>query len=263
MIRTSRRRFLAAAGGALLVEATAATPLLRASRAAWAQAIPGAPTFKGAAGNGMIVGPVSLGAAVTVLRAQHNGNANFTVELFVPAPGETAQQSATLADYSDAFLVFDLIGAVKPATALVTTIPGDHYLQVTASGAWQISVEQPLPEMLSPGLQASLSGHGTDVSPYFMLPPEISVISVSTKSNSLRAWLYHLDDLGGEAIQAGLNTYDNRIFDFTDPANTTSYPILLPVPPPPDDMSPPPPSGPYVLAVNNVGNQEAWTISFA
>jgi hypothetical protein len=259
---TTRRRFLTLAGGTALGLVAAPRLLSLTATQARAQAIPGAPSFKGAAGVS-IVGPVSLNAAVTVVRAQHNGNANFSVELFVPAPGETPQESATLADYSDAFLVFDLIGAVKPATALVTTVPGDHYLQVTASGAWQISVEQPLPAVLTPKLQTSFSGRGTDVSPYFILPPTISSISVSSPSTFLRAWLYHIDDLGGEAIQAGLDTYDARIFDFTDPANQTSYGVVLPVPPPPDDMTPPPPSGPYILAVNNVDNMEQWTIDFA
>jgi hypothetical protein len=259
---TTRRKFLTLAGGTALSLVAAPRLLSLTATRAHGQAIPGVPSFKGAAGVS-IVGPVSLNAAVTVLRAQHNGNANFSVELFVPAPGETAQQSAMLADYSDAFLVFDLIGAVKPATALVTMAPGDHYLQVTASGAWQISVEQPLPEVLTPMVQTRFSGRGTDVSPYFLLPPTIASISVSTTSASLRAWLYHIDDLGGEAIQAGLNTYDARIFDFTDPANQTSAGLVLPVPPPPDDATPPPPSGPYVLAVNNVGNMEQWTISFA
>ena len=260
MPKTTRRGFLTAAGGVLLAEFATATPLLRGAPAARAQAIPGAPLFKGAAGVS-IVGSVSLGAAVTVLRAQHNGNANFTVELFVPAPGETAEQSATLADYSDAFLVFDLIGAVKPATAVLTTEPGDHYLQVTASGAWQISVEQPLPELLTPTLKTSFSGRGTDVSPYFLLPPTISSISVSTNSSALRAWLYHIDDVGGEAIEAGVISYDNRIFDFTDPSNAPSFPVALPVPV--DENGVPQNSGPYVLAVNNLGNLEEWTISFA
>lgn len=261
MVRTNRRAFLTAAGGALLAEAAAATPLLRAARSVRAQVIPGAPSFKGAAGQGMIVGPVPLGAGVTVLRAQHNGSGNFTVELFVPAPGETAMQSNTLADYSDTFLAFDLIGAVKPATAVLTTEPADHYLAVTASGAWQISVEQPLPELISPALKTSFNGRGTDVSPYFVLPPTISSISVSTTSNALRAWLYNIDDLGGEAIQAGVISYDSRIFDFTDPSNATSFPIALPVPV--DENGVPQNSGPYVLAVNNLGNLEQWTISFA
>ncbi len=257
-MKTNRRQFVTTAAGLLLGGLAATSPLLRTPRAARAQAIPGAPSFRGAAGVS-IVGPVSLSAAVTVLRAQHNGNGNFVVQLFVPAPGETAQQSATLADYNDFFLVFDLIGAVKPAAGLVTGMPGDHYLQVTASGAWQISVEQP--QTVTPAaLKTSFSGRGTDVSPYFLLPPSIATIAVKTDSPFLRAWLYHIDDLGGEAIMAGLNIYDGRIFDFTFPDNQTSYPVVLPVPL--DDRGRPQNSGPYVLAVNNLGNDEQWTISF-
>lgn len=119
-----------------------------------------------------------------------------------------------------------------------------------------------MPEIVSPVLQTSFSGRGQDVSPYFMLPPTVSSISVNTSSTTLRAWLYQLDDLGGSAVQAGINVYDGRIFDFTFPGNQSSYPLELTVPV--DDNGTPQNSGPYVLAVSNtLANGDAWTISFA
>jgi hypothetical protein len=250
-MRTTRRRFLLASGSAALATTAGVSRLLQRDSAAHAQAIPGAPSFRGAAGK-TIVGPVTLAAGVTVLRAQHNGSSNFGVTLFVPAPGETPQQSYDLSHQSDSFLVFNLIGAVKPSDAEVVGVTADHYLYVDASAAWQISVEQPLPETVTPITGTSFSGKGQDVSPYFMLPPGISSISVSTQSTSLRAWLYHLDDLGGETVGAGLQVYDGRIFDFTFPGNQTSYPLDLPD------------SGPYLLSVSNtLNNSDAWTMTFA
>ena len=248
---STRRRFLTLAGGAAL--SAAAAPFLRGVtvEAAEAQLIPGAASFKGAAG-AAIVGPIALNAGVTVLRAQHNGTQNFSATLFLPAPGETAQQSYDLGDFSDQFGVFNLVGALKAAGVALIVTPGSYYMAVGATGAWQITVEQPLPENVTPSQQTAFSGKGQDISPYVSLPNGISTISVQTASTSMYAWLYHLDDLGGEPVEAGLDVYDGRIFDFTFPGNTPSVPITLPD------------NGPYLLAVSNtLTNDEAWTITFS
>ena len=246
-----RRRFLAFAGGAVLGFAAAPTLAYRRRSVANAQAIPGAPSFAGAAGKS-IVGPVSLNAGLTVLRAQHNGTANFGVTVILPAAGATAQQSYDHGDFSDFAVPFNLVGAVKSAGVVLTTTPGDHYLVVSATGAWQISVEQPLPETVTPIQQTAFSGKGQDISPYFMVPDGISTISVQTASQLLYGWLYHLDDLGGEPVIAGIAFADGRIFDFTFPGNMTSAPITLPD------------SGPYLIAVaNTLTNADAWTITLS
>jgi hypothetical protein len=250
-MRTSRRRFLLASGSAALAVSAGAGRLLQGSTAVRAQVLPGAPSFRGAAGVSF-VGPLSLAAGLTVLRAQHNGTSNFGVTLFIPAPGETPQQSYDVSDQGDSFLAFNLIGAVKAADAEMVTVQADHYLRVDASGAWQVSVEQPLPATVAATTATSFSGKGQDVSPYFMLPDGISSISVSTQSDSLRAWLYHIDDLGGGPVAVGIQVYDGRVFDFTFPGNQSSYPLS------------PPDFGPYLLAVSNtLENSDAWTISFA
>src|SRR5947209_18045375 len=90
-MNTTRRRFLTLTGGAALSAIAAPRLLQLSSRTAHAQAIPGAPTFRGAAGMS-IVGPVSLNAGITVVRAQHNGSDTFSVTLFLPSPNETTQQ---------------------------------------------------------------------------------------------------------------------------------------------------------------------------
>jgi hypothetical protein len=246
-----RRRFLTLAGGAALGLAAAPRLLRAGALTAQAQAIPGAPSFKGAAGS-TIVGPVTLNAGLTVLRAQHNGTENFGATLFLPAAGETAQQSYDLGDFSDFSAPFNLIGAVKAAGVVLTTTPGDHYIIVSASGAWQLSVEQPVPENVTAVTKTTFSGKGQDVSSYFTLPDGISTISVQTASTSLYAWLYHLDDLGGEPVEAGIDVYDGRIFDFTFPGNAPSVPITIPD------------SGPYLIAVaNTLDNSDGWSITLS
>ncbi len=251
-MRTTRRRFLALGGGAA-VGLLAAPRLLRlGSTAVQAQAIPGAPSFRGAAGNS-VVGPVTLNAGVTVLRAQHNGTQNFVVNLAIPDPGFSPQDAFVQAQTTDNTLVYDIIGSYKGGAAALAAQNADYYLAVTASGAWQIAVEQPLPENVSPVQQTSFSLKGQDVTPYFTLPDGISQITLDAPHGApLQGYLYHVDDLGGSAVQAGYGSYDGRIFDFSLPDNPNSYPISL------RD------AGPYIFYVtNDIENGTPWTVSFA
>src|SRR5438128_2569334 len=104
-MRTTRRRFLTVTGSGLLAAVAAPRLFQRRVPRARAQAIPGSPSFKGAAGKS-IQGPVNLAAGMTVLRAQHNGAANFSVTLFLPNPNETVQQSVDDGSYTDSSLVY-------------------------------------------------------------------------------------------------------------------------------------------------------------
>ncbi len=61
---------------------------------------------------------------------------------------------------------------------------GDHYLAVNASGAWQIGVEQPVPENVSPVQQTSFLSQGQDVTPCFMLPDGIQQIALQAPASS-------------------------------------------------------------------------------
>ncbi|HEY7294319.1 MAG TPA: hypothetical protein VH916_04715 [Dehalococcoidia bacterium] len=231
----------------------AAPQILRWSApAAHAQAIPGSPSFRGAAGKS-VVGPVALNAGVTVLRAQHNGTANFVVNLAVPNEGFGPQDAFDMAQTSDSSLVYDIIGSYKGGAVAMAALNAGYYLAVTASGAWQVSVEQPLSETVNPVQQTSFSSKGEDVTPYFTLPDGISQITLQAPPNaSLVGYLYHLDDLGGAPVQAGYMGYGGRIFDFTLPDNPNSYPITLPD------------AGPYIFYVaNDINDTTPWTVSFS
>lgn len=250
-MHTTRRRFLALGGVAAGLLATPRLLRLGAT-AAHAQPIPGAPSFRGAAGK-TVVGPVTLNAGVTVLRAQHNGTQNFVVNLAIPNAGYSPQDAFDQAETTDNSLVYDIIGSYKGGAAALATQNADYYLAVTASGAWQIAVEQPLPENVTPVQQTSFSLKGQDVTPYFALPGGITQITLDAPQGAtLQGYLYHIDDLGGSAVQAGYGGYDGRIFDFTLPDNPNNYPVSLPD------------AGPYLFYVtNDIENSTPWTVSFA
>ncbi|MHB8574978.1 MAG: hypothetical protein ACYDCQ_06550 [Dehalococcoidia bacterium] len=246
---TTRRQFLAIAGGATLSAIAAPKLLGYGVRTAHAQLIPGSPSFRGAAGKS-IQGPVTLSAGMAVLRAQHNGSSNFSVTLFLPNPNETIQQSVDDDSYTDSSLVYNEIGTYKGGAVAMVGTPGDHYLAVDSSGAFSISVEQPLPENVSTVQQTVFSGTGKDVTPYFTLPDGLTQLSVQTTAEQFQGWLYHLDDLGGAPLPDGINVYDGRMFDFTFPGNQSSYAVNLPD------------AGPYLLRTDNFGPTETWTFTF-
>jgi hypothetical protein len=94
---------------------------------------------------------------------------------------------AQVTDYS---LVYDIIGSYKGGAVALATAGGIHYPAVNASGAWQIDVEQPIPETVSPVQQTSFSSKGQDVTPYFMLPDGIQQIRLQAPAGSaLQAYL--------------------------------------------------------------------------
>ena len=248
-MRTTRRKFLTFAGGtaAGLVLAPR-LPRLGALPAS-AQAIPGAPAFTGNVSTTSL-GPVSLNAGVTVVRAQFNGTTNFSASMILPQPGTRPSDAAPAT--GGFFALFNQIGAFKGAAAALVGVPGSYYFQIGSTGAFQLSVEQPLPESVTPAQQTSFTGKGPDVTPYFTLPAGISQISMQTSSKFLVATLYHLDDLGGSPLVAGVQGHDGSIFDFRDPSNQPVVPITLAD------------GGPYVFAVtNDINSQSTWSVSFA
>ncbi len=247
-----RRRFLTLAGATSL-SLVAASRLLRLDATpVRAQALPGASTFRGAAGKSFI-GPVALNAGVTVVRCQHNGTGDFIVNTFVPNDGYSPADAFNQAQTTDNSLVYDVIGSYKGGSVVLAGYTANYYVYVDGSGAWQVSVEQPLPETVSPVQQTTFAGTGQDVTPYFVLPDGISQIAFQAPAGSgLAAYLYHLDDLGGAAIVAGQMGYQGRIFDLNDPNNAPSYPISLPD------------NGPYVFFVtNDIYDTTRWTVSFS
>jgi hypothetical protein len=251
-MQTTRRQFLTHAGGA--TASLALLPLLAqiGRPPADAQAIAGAQTFTGTATTTSL-GPVSLNAGLTVMRVQFNGTGHFSVSMIQPGPGQGPSGLPVTGGY---YAFQNSVGPYKGAAVALVTVPGGYYLQPNADGAFQLTIEQPLPETVTPVQQTSFSGKGPDVSAYFTLPTSVSQISCQTSAKQLVAYLYHLDDLGGSPVVAGLQGPGGTIFDYRDPANQTTASLSLPD------------AGPYLLAITNVvpndpANQNTWTVSFA
>ena len=127
--------------------------------------------------------------------------------------------------------------------------PGACYLDVDASGAYQVTIEQPLPEAVTPGQEQSFSGQVQQVSPYFSLPAGAYTVSLQADPNeSVVVRLYALDDLGGGAVISDQGDY--RGDQLIAPGDPPSATITLPT------------NGIYLLYVDAEGNgSPKWTVT--
>jgi hypothetical protein len=192
------------------------------------------------------IGPVTLRVGLAVIQVQFNGTGHFAGTV-VPATTTVGASGASPAPVP----LFDRSGTFKASAATLIVTAGAYYAEVTSDGACQLLFQQPLPGTVSAAPQTSLAGVGNDVSSYFTVGTTVSTLSVHTSSSQLRAWLYHLDNNGGEAIQGGVMGADGRFLDLTAIGAQMSYPVTLPD------------SGPYLIAVNNVSPGDTWLFSFA
>lgn len=202
-------------------------------------------TFRGS--DKAVLGPFDLHAGLTVIRARSNGTANFVVYLVMPAPGEDVTQS-----YGNRYLFIDAVGAYDGAAADIAKHDGSYYLEVSqASGAYQLTVSQPMPDTVTPVNQQSFDGHGQQVTPVFALPAGSHTVTAQADAYALRVRMYRLDDLGGGPVVSGATGYyGDELIDTTIPPGYTSVTVDLPA------------DGLYVLYVNAEGTESLnWTVS--
>lgn len=78
------------------------------------------------------VGPFPLEGAIAVFTFSHQGSANFIIEI-LDANGETVDFAA------------NEIGSIEQASSASGLRAGEYLMEITASGAWTVTIEQPQP----------------------------------------------------------------------------------------------------------------------
>jgi hypothetical protein len=155
-----------------------------------------------------VEGPVSLQAGLVVVRARHGGNSNFGLTLVTADPGKAPEDS-----YENRYLMINAIGRYDGAAATLLTEAGDYYLLIGAAGAYEFTLEQPVPDNVTPVDERSFDGAGQQVTPVFALEAgTYTVRGTSNGDGNFRVWLYEVDDLGGGAIQGDVF---GRLIDVT------------------------------------------------
>jgi hypothetical protein len=145
---------------------------------------------------GQAVGPVALRAGLVVLHARHGGTGGFSVSLATVPAGGSPQT-----DYDFSRLVINSDGRYDGAVATLLPKDGDYYLMVSTGGVFDLRVEQPLPENLTPVDAREFAGERQQVTPVLALPAGTYTIHVTSAATArLFAWLYRVDDLGGSMV---------------------------------------------------------------
>jgi hypothetical protein len=201
------KRILFTLGIALALGATLVTSTSDPQPAA-AQT-PAVATFRGSF-NGwnppQVLGPVHLRAGLLVLHARHGGTANVAVVVVLPEPGKSPEDSCC-----SNYHMINAIGRYDGATAEILAEEGDYYLLLSASGAYELILEQPLPGTVTPVAQRMFTGQYQQVTPVIELPAgPVRISATSPGDGGFALWMYRLDDLGGAAVA---NTYDGRLID--------------------------------------------------
>lgn len=205
-----------------------------------------------------VLGPISLHAGLAIVHAQSNGAQNFAADLISQDPSKAV---SVLQDPQNGFKAYyslmNLVGSYDGSVAVMLPADDAYYIWVTlASGPYQFSVDQPMPETVTPVTQTSFSGKSLQVTPVFNLAAGTYTVSAQSSSTSLRVWLYSIDDLGGAAVTSPTSVYspDNRLIDAEtgSPAPGSAASVSVTVPQ----------SGPYLMYVDAEGAGPAnWSVS--
>lgn len=167
-----------------------------------------------------VLGPFPLHGGLVVVRARHGGTANFVVSLVTQDPGKTPEDS-----YENRYLLINSIGRYDGASAVLAKQDGDYYLLLSAGGTYDLRVEQPMPDNVTPVTTREFSGQHDQVTPVFALPAGTHRITATSTGNlNLILRMYQVDDLGGAAVST---EYDGRLINYPNvdapagPYNTT------------------------------------------
>jgi len=171
----------------------------------------------------VVLGPVPLRAGLVVLRARAAGSHVFTVDLATAPPG-----ASPLTDYTSSRLVINSSARYDGAVATLLPSDNDYYVIVSNTGAFQIDLEQPVPQNVTPVDARAFSGLADGVTPVFALPAGTYTVHVSSAATArLFAWLYLVDDLGGGTV---FDSADGRFLQqLTGPFDeTVTFTLLRP-----------------------------------
>jgi hypothetical protein len=189
------RRILLAFGLIAVIGIGAQTPNARAQDPGQAPVIV---TLRGSSDGRApaVLGPVPLHAGLVVLRVRHGGSSTFGVDLATAQPGRSP-----LTEYDFTRNLINTLAPYDGATATLLPTDGDYFVIVGATGTFALTLEQPLPDNVTPVEARSFSGDAGQVTPVFALPAGTYTIHVTSAATArLFAWLYRVDDLGGGVV---------------------------------------------------------------
>lgn len=129
----------------------------------------------------------TLQAGVTIFHMTHSGTSNFAVTLMEADGGYVDLLANEIGTFSGETLIGVEAGSV------VGAVPGEHFLDIEANGAWTIVIEQP---RVSSGaaLPQTLTGHGASASIPIDLTSGVVLFNMTHSGSSNFAVVIWADD---------------------------------------------------------------------
>lgn len=188
-----------------------------------------------------VLGPFRLHAGVVVVRARHDADKNFVINLRLPDEGAPPETFSV-----NTYLLVDAVGVYEGAAAKVVPTAGDYYLLIAAGGAYDITVAQPTAGTVTSVEQTAFDGRGQQVTPVTRLTAGTYTLDARSDAGVLLVWLYAIDDAGGRAVSAN---YDGRVID-TGRGTGTTVTVEIPA------------DGLYLFAVEPLGTGDTnWSLT--
>src|SRR5262249_48153681 len=133
----------------------------------------------------------------------------------------------------DFYALFNTIARFDGGATALLKQDDNYYLHVSlASGAFEVTFDQPAPETATPGAQTTFSGaKWQQLTPNCRLPAGSYALSVqgADEHTVLGVKLYQLDDLGGAAVTSGVTDYfGDELIDTSIPPAYNAVPISIP-----------------------------------
>jgi len=152
-----------------------------------------------------LTAPFDLRGGLVVLWLQHTGNSNFIVEL-LPTDGDYGELSVNIIGVYSGIRVHPV--QTKALTALK---PGTYRIEVSADGAWEIAISQPV---FTEGkvLPYDFQGVGDGVTDVMVLDTGIIPVSLShTGSSNFIVQAFSVDGSNMELLVNEIGAYEGTV----------------------------------------------------
>ena len=145
-----------------------------------------------------------LNEGIAIFDMTYSGGSNFIIWLY---NADTGERKELLVNEIGSYSGSGLIGVTTGGSGVS---PGKYVLEVTASGSWQVTVEQPSPST-AVSLPQTITGRGADVPSPFMIESGKGAVKFTMHHDGSRnfiIWLYNVNGKREELLVNEIGNYD-------------------------------------------------------
>jgi len=144
---------------------------------------------------------------IAIFDMTYSGSSNFIIWLY---NADTGEREELLVNEIGSYSGKAIVGVT---TGWSGVSPGRYILDVTASGSWQVTIEQPNPSS-APSLPRTYSGYGSDVPSPFLVESGKGAMKFKmhhSGSSNFIIWLYHVSGDREELLVNEIGYYDGSM----------------------------------------------------